>query len=354
MLRSYLDFAERGVAALAHEIGPSKLDAESPFEEEVIRVIRSWGYGVQPQVGAAGYRIDIGVKASEDVGRFALGVECDGAQYHSSRVARDRDRLRQGVLENLGWRIYRIWGPAWYRTRASEERKLQAEIEAAIQLVNSAHARRTSTSPAKSPKVSVQEVSLDQRPSWATEYDAAKPRMRSAIDLGARESLPAVLHALQEIVDLESPVSFEIALARLKQAGGVGRAGARIRGVFDKAVSTLKGRGTIRVDRRKFLWVSWHRDIQVRVPREGDPSTKRKVRDVAQEDMKLAVLRLLGDAITAERDELTAHTARLFGWSRRGSDIGRALDQAATALIKEKLVTREGQLLRISNDAPAD
>jgi hypothetical protein len=117
-------------------------------------------------------------------------------------------------------------------------------------------------------------------------------------------------------------------------------------------VSTLKGRGTIHVDRRKFLWVPGDRDVQVRVPREGDPSSQRKVTDIPQEEMRLAVLRLLGDAITARRDELTARTARLFGWSRRGSDIGKALDQAVTALIKEKLVSRDGQLLRISTDVP--
>jgi very-short-patch-repair endonuclease len=348
LLASYLDYAERGVAALAHTIGPSGLDAESPFEEEVVRVIRSWGYGAEPQVGAAGYRVDIGVKESDGGGRFILGVECDGAQYHSSRVARDRDRLRQGVLERLGWRVYRIWGPAWYRTRDAEERKLHEAIEAAIDAGGSGRAPRSSAAATSPPQVTIREIPLNERPTWAKEYVAAEARIRNGIDLGAPESLPAVIGAVAEIVEVESPISFEIALGRLKEAGGVARAGRRIREVFETAVSTLKRRGTIRIDRRRFLWRSSGREVSVRIPLDDEPATIRKVSDVPPEEIRLAVLGLLTDAITAERDELTASTARLFGWSRRGADIGRALDQAVTLLIRENLVTRDGQLLRIT------
>jgi len=59
------------------------------------------------------YRIDIGVVDPEQPGHFILGVECDGAMYHSAKTARDRDRLRQEVLERMGWTIYRIWSPDW-------------------------------------------------------------------------------------------------------------------------------------------------------------------------------------------------------------------------------------------------
>lgn len=61
------------------------------------------------QVGCSGFRIDMAVNHPTLDGRFVLGIECDGATYHSSRTARERDRLRQGVLEDIGWRRYRIW-----------------------------------------------------------------------------------------------------------------------------------------------------------------------------------------------------------------------------------------------------
>jgi very-short-patch-repair endonuclease len=130
-LQRYLDFAQRGIEALGAEVSSTGLDAESPFEKEVIRVIRGWGYKAESQVGCAGFRIDVGVRHPTRSGAFVLGVECDGLMYHSSRVARDRDRLRQEVLERLGWRIHRIWGTAWDHDRAAEERRLRAAIHSA-------------------------------------------------------------------------------------------------------------------------------------------------------------------------------------------------------------------------------
>jgi hypothetical protein len=130
-LRRYLDYASRGLSSLAHGSGAGG-DAESPFEDSVIKVIRSWGYALTPRVGTAGYRIDIGIHYPSHPGVYALGVECDGYQYHSAKAARDRDRLREQVLCDLGWNLHRIWGAAWYRDREGEERRLLAAIEHAM------------------------------------------------------------------------------------------------------------------------------------------------------------------------------------------------------------------------------
>jgi hypothetical protein len=118
--------------ALAQDAPQSLGDAESVFEEQVASVIRSWGYTVHPQVGAAGYRIDIGVLHPDHPGEYVLAVECDGAAYHSPPTARDRDRLREQVLCGLGWRIHRIWGISWWRDRAVQERRLKQAIEDAV------------------------------------------------------------------------------------------------------------------------------------------------------------------------------------------------------------------------------
>jgi very-short-patch-repair endonuclease len=132
-LQRYLDYARRGVDALAIDVGQDRGAAsESPLEESVHETIRSWGYDVVPQIGTAGYRVDLGVRHPDQPGRFMLGVECDGRAYHASRVARDRDRLRQEVLERLGWRLHRIWGPSWYRDRATEEHRLEDALEHAV------------------------------------------------------------------------------------------------------------------------------------------------------------------------------------------------------------------------------
>ena len=89
------------------------------------------GHVVHTQVGSAGFFLDLAVIDPLHPGRYVLGIECDGARYHSARSARDRDRLRQSVLEGLGWRIHRIWSTDWFRNPDEELRKVVQAIETA-------------------------------------------------------------------------------------------------------------------------------------------------------------------------------------------------------------------------------
>ena len=91
-------------------------------------VLKENGYEVVAQVGVAGFFIDLAVKHPAKAGTFLLGIECDGASYHSGRSARDRDRLRQEILENLGWKIHRVWSTDWFKSRDSEIRRLLRRI----------------------------------------------------------------------------------------------------------------------------------------------------------------------------------------------------------------------------------
>ncbi|MFE2297465.1 DUF4011 domain-containing protein [Streptomyces sp. NPDC059445] len=146
----YLKYAKYGPVVLAQDAEDGEAEPESPFEESVLEVLRGWGYTVQPQVGVAGYRIDLGVRDPQRPGRYALGIECDGAMYHSSKAARDRDRLRESMLTGLGWTLHRIWGTDWYRNRVEAEARLKTAVErAAARSVSVAPQR--SAAPASTP-----------------------------------------------------------------------------------------------------------------------------------------------------------------------------------------------------------
>ena len=125
LLQWYLDFAERGEIALKQSITSSADDSfDSPFEESVCNALREKGYSVKSQVGCSGYKIDLAIRDKDNPGHFLLGIECDGAAYHSCATARDRDRLRQEVLESLGWKIYRIWSTDWVKNPQKQLDKL--------------------------------------------------------------------------------------------------------------------------------------------------------------------------------------------------------------------------------------
>ena len=133
-LKHFLEYAERGPRALAQAAAPLDRDTESPFEDAVRKALEDRGWVVHPQVGVAGFRVDFGVVHPEAPGRYLAGVECDGATYHRSATARDRDLLRERVLRNLGWRIHRVWSTDWWvdanRATGTLDALLTADLEA--------------------------------------------------------------------------------------------------------------------------------------------------------------------------------------------------------------------------------
>ena len=130
ILREYLEYAATGRIESGADTGRGP---ESPFEDYVMERLCARGLEVVPQVGVAGYRIDLGIRHPEYPHGYLLGVECDGRTYHSALSVRDRDRLREAVLRDLGWDLYRIWSTDWFKDSDHELNKLMEYIDARIE-----------------------------------------------------------------------------------------------------------------------------------------------------------------------------------------------------------------------------
>ena len=136
-LRAYLEYAEKGMM-VDFGISDTGREPESDFEISVAQIVNNMGYKVTPQVGVAGFFIDLGVRHPDRPMEYLLGIECDGASYHSAASVRDRDRLRQEILEKKGWRIHRIWSVDWYKNRDSEVERLRRVIREIMEQEKSA------------------------------------------------------------------------------------------------------------------------------------------------------------------------------------------------------------------------
>jgi len=126
VLKRYLEYAEDRGRAPAEGVGAS---ADSDFEIEVADRLRLHGFTVEPQVGVSGFKIDLGIRHPDHPEKFLVGIECDGATYHSSRSARDRDRLREQVLRGLGWEILRVWSTDWFDNPDFQTQRLVKQVE---------------------------------------------------------------------------------------------------------------------------------------------------------------------------------------------------------------------------------
>jgi very-short-patch-repair endonuclease len=125
-LKAFLVYCETG--SLQHYEHTGKV-ADSDFEIAVMNALADYGYQCEPQLGVTGYFLDLAVKDPGQPGRFLMGIECDGASYHSAKSTRDRDRLRQDILENLGWEIHRIWSTDWFKNPQAQLAPILRRLE---------------------------------------------------------------------------------------------------------------------------------------------------------------------------------------------------------------------------------
>jgi superfamily I DNA and/or RNA helicase/very-short-patch-repair endonuclease len=125
-LRAFLEYAEKGHL---HNTIVTNKPADSDFELSVMKFLEDNGFSCEPQLGVAGFFLDLAVRDPGNPGRFLMGIECDGATYHSAKSARDRDHLRQEILEGLGWTIRRIWSTDWFRNPEAQIKPILDELK---------------------------------------------------------------------------------------------------------------------------------------------------------------------------------------------------------------------------------
>ena len=336
-LKEYLEYAATGKLQLPSE---SSRGPDSPFEEAVRDALVAGGYTVQPQVGAAGYFIDLAVVDPARPGRYLLGVECDGATYHSARSARDRDRLRQQVLENLGWRMHRIWSTDWFRDPAAELRRVIAAIEGARNQPDwpaGAGSPPTSSATAgpPTPPAEIEPPAAGAAPEAAPEYVVSRPSVTRAKGNGTELHAvkPAVLAGwLEEVVRVEGPIHESEAAARVAEAYGVGRVGNRIRETMERGVRAALGCGAFE-RRAGFLWAKGVTEAPVR-DRSSLPPAFRNMDLVCDEEIAGALERVVRASYGIPPQDAPVAAARLLGFARLTNEARSRVDGVTAALLR--------------------
>ncbi|MDQ1548001.1 MAG: hypothetical protein QOH69_2905, partial [Actinomycetota bacterium] len=230
-------------------------DFDSEFEIQVYERLQAAGYDVKRQIGASGFRVDLAVSDSDKPGRFVLGIECDGAQFHSSRSARDRDRLRQQVLEGHGWIIHRVWSADWYLRPQNELKKIEAAIVAARAEwstrdengIKAGRAVPLSFEVERQDDVEIITAVVEaEAPSVSTTKLYVEAEFAVNRQLEPHETPLAEMTAhVVKIVETEGPIHQDEITARIRVLWGLGRAGSRIRGAVERAISVGVQRGLI-------------------------------------------------------------------------------------------------------------
>jgi very-short-patch-repair endonuclease len=354
ILKRYLHFAKEG--RLSFESMGSGGESESPFELAVYDALRDKGLEVDRQVGVSSYRIDLAIRDPALPGRYILGVECDGATYHSAIVARDRDRLRQQILENLGWKIHRVWSTDWIRNRRESIQRILDHVERLQQRrdddVNDppkgstpppTPARNESRQDDEVGPVLAIERDADPYASLVEAYSETPPQGRRRPDDFYYYANTFVREDVLRVVAHEAPVHEDVIILRVARMYKLQRTGSTIEQTIRNAVSSLTRSGKM-FRRGKFLWLSGK--VEVNVRRSTNGNGVRPIQYVPPEEVEEAALLVLRMTRGASKDELLPEIARVLGYARTGDRVERAALEATKRLLKNgRVIERSGFLM---------
>ena len=320
LLKDYLDFAEKGKSSLLLKTDTVGV-AESPFEESVCDLLVSKGFKISKQVGCSGFRIDLAVVDDSNPGRYLLGIECDGAYYHASSTARDRDRLRQQVLEDLNWNIYRIWSTDWFKNPRLEFEKLIKAIE---------KARRGEFFKKKLNSSTTYEIQYRNPTSKENSLQVKAYSLTPIYKTFPSENfyfadIPKISSILKKVVEHEGPIHKDEVERRVVQHWGIRAVGSKIREILEEAEQISVSEKMVK-KRGNFYWPT---DMDKPIVRRRDSAEINKnIEFIAPEEIGETALITLEKEYSMPKDSLIEQTANLLGFERVTEDIGKYIWEA--------------------------
>ena len=364
-LHDYLDYAERSHETATKPEEQGKL--ESLIEKDVAEEIRRMDYEVIPKVGYSAYPIDMGVVDPANPGCFLLGVECDGMTYRASNSARDRDRLREQVLRQLGWRIHRIWSPDWVARRDSEVRRLKDALEEACELQSKRPASETAVSEARQepllPRIEVKQVQFGGAERIGVPYKVhtLKAVFNSYVripiskypyssvrrnEFHFQENRILQSRLLEELVREEGPIHFNYAVQRLANSWGLRRTGPRVATAVREALNLLIKDHRL-VVKGDFLWPNGLVEAAVRVPVPSVPESVRSVEYIPPEEIENAMKLIAQYALSISFESLVVETGRVFGFTQMNEWTKEGFREVCRKLLRERKLVSADDVITI-------
>lgn len=317
-LKAFLEYAHRGPKSkAASRVAAPGGETESPLEPAIAAALESRGWRVDSQVGVSGFRVDLGVVHPDRPDQYLAGVECDGATYRRLAAVRDRDKTRQQVLTNLGWRLVRVWAPDWWHDPVTAIDDLHGRLNGMLQESRDRPATVASESlletvePQSAARIAPTESTKEPIPravsgeDLAGSNDSHEPANIASVGMAAAPQHPYLVASLADasaqqarffdddysrelrrmalaVVDAESPVRDDVVARRVARAHGFARTGAkiteRILSLIQDVVATHESVG-------RFLWSGECPSAIVPFRRANSDGDRRPLDEIAIEEL---------------------------------------------------------------------
>ena len=339
LLRAYLDYAQNGEQALDRSVELSRKDQfDSYFEQEVCDFLRDHGFAVDTQVGVSGYRIDLALRKPNS-SNYLLAIECDGATYHNSKNARDRDSLRQRILERMGWRFYRIWSTDWYRNTAVEKERLLQTAKTIVSAADEPKTIETDISNQDMEGGTAEEQGQFFLQINESQFAFPEYKQADAAELMQKHHFQ-LKPAVREILEIEAPLSEEYLLKRIVMFFDREKVTKVVTDMFNRQMYGYNNLGIVRRD--GFLYLKDMDEIKLRVP-----GVRREIKYIAIEELADGFYTLIKQNVTVSKEGLYSAMTKLLGFNRTGDAIVSRYNRVLHLLLRSDKVTEQDGLLSV-------
>ena len=350
-LKQFLKYAETGEMDVPLVTGD---EMDSPFESDVAQVLAQHGYRVETQVGSAGFKIDLAIYDPDKEGHFLLAIECDGARYHSSSWARERDRLRQEVPEKKGWTFHRIWSTDWFYSRDKEiakmlnaidvERARQSDFRTQVEVKSTPEYSFRESLPTDSERVDFKEKPLvDTKP-----YEEASFSI-SHRHIEIHEAPVQVLERyIAKIIGVEGPVHLDVVTVRLARLWGKSRVGNRIKSTVKKIVRQMVRRGSVlkSADQSNFyLLPDRQSGDEVRDRTDVELNTLKDPEMIPASEIRLAIQANVNACVSLSVEDCAKEVSYALGTKLKREQMKSKVKAVALSMASSGIISVQGDTL---------
>lgn len=339
-LKAFLEYAEHGKQKLFAQMSVSGDDEpDSLFEELVCASLVERGHQIHTQVGCSGYRIDLAIVDPNYPGRYLLGIECDGATYHRAKTARDRDKLRESVLRQLGWEIHRIWSTDWWENPQKEIERIEIAL-AAASIKSKERIKFPNNTSEQVPLRMAQSIVVEPAQNLVQPVTNSKQYVVCNLLIEAKpqdefyyeSNNSIIVDQILKVINAEGPISHSLLCRRIINAWGMSKVGSKIDTRIHRLISNIKPEIS-KYDTSIYYWPD-HKHPKdysdFRIP----GNERRNMEDIPPEELRNAALEILNNQVSLPESDLIREIAKLFGF-RKGATAEKQIKYGIDLLVKD-------------------
>lgn len=366
-LKAFLEYAEKGIRALPSAEAVHYATDNMDLHRSIAKKLMQLGYQAKINVGTSGYRIDLGVLDPENSDKYLLGIILDGPVYRDAKTARDREILRNHVLEQLGWKLHHVWALDWW-DNADQQIKM---IEQAISTAKSGQFHNEDASKTEEKSISESNKLVE---SFVTHLDNPEQLQNKTISLNrlgdsiglpegasyyvvsqlnsvgsgtdlfyATEYTATIREQIVKVIEEEAPISRSLLVKRVIHAWGITRTGTRIERRVDDIMHSMM----IKTTKWEDVIYYWSSDQDANVYSNYrlslDDADRRSAEELPPEEVANAIHYILRSQISLPQDELIRQTTKLLGYARTGTALEKKMQLGLTSALERKLAARDKQ-----------